>query len=99
MGALWNESQTKFDLAALQAAVDKEAASVRCSSSSTFAHHLVTLPENARSDRLRGGIYSLILARLGAQVTLLDFSRDTLVSAEHNLRALTWMASCCRPCL
>src|SRR3990172_4087524 len=35
-----------------------------------------------------GGIYSMIFARLGAQVTLMDYSAEALSLAERNLQAL-----------
>jgi|TARA_B100001964_G_scaffold243271_2_gene320685 2-polyprenyl-3-methyl-5-hydroxy-6-metoxy-1,4-benzoquinol methylase len=89
-GAIWQNDISNYDAAAVLAAVEEESASVRCEKITTYLDtHLGDLGGKHTIEIGCGGaIYSLILARLGARATLLDYSPDALALAERNLGAL-----------
>ena len=89
-GAIWQNDISNYDAAAVLAAVEEESASVRCEKITTYLDtHLGDLGGKHTIEIGCGGaIYSLILARLGARATLLDYSPEALALAERNLGAL-----------
>lgn len=74
----------------VMAAVDAEASGVRCRKILAYLHgHNVDVSSSRTIEVGCGGaVYSMILARLGAHPTLLDYSSDALLLAESNLGAL-----------
>ena len=89
-GAIWQKDIANYDAAAILAAVEEESASIRCEKITNYLNnHLGDLGGKHTIEIGCGGaIYSLILARLGARATLLDYSPDALMIAERNLGTL-----------
>lgn len=88
--ALWKKDVACYDPSALSAAVEEESTGVRCQKITRYLDRYLGDLAGKRTIEVGcgGGIYSMIFARLGARVTLLDYSPDALMLAERNLGAL-----------
>lgn len=87
-GNIWSEGRGSVD--EIHSAIVSESASVRCRK--ILAYLKMNLGELSNISTIEigcgAGIYSLILAGLGAKVTFFDYSSEALKLAEQNLRSL-----------
>ncbi len=89
-GNVWEKDLAEYQGVEMRAAVDEEANSVRCEKILQFLRNRLGGLSGLRTVEVGcgGAIYSLIFARLGAKITLLDFSSAALRLVEQNLEAL-----------
>lgn len=89
-GAIWKQGIDGYDASAVLDTVEQESTGVRCQKITGYlSHHLGDLSGKRTIEVGCGGaVYSLILAQLGARVTLLDYSSEAIALAERNLSVL-----------
>ena len=87
---LWKKDISSYDSDSVLSDVEEESASVRCEKIVRYLESSVGDLADKRTIEIGcgGGIYSLIFARLGARITMLDYSSDALAIAERNLGTL-----------
>ena len=87
---LWKKDISSYDADSVLSDVEEESASIRCKKILRYLESSVGDLSGKRIIEIGcgGGIYSLIFARLGASITMLDYSSDALAIAERNLGAL-----------
>lgn len=89
-GAVWRQDISNYRPGRILAAVEEESGSVRCGKILEYLSEHVGDLSGKRTIEIGcgGAIYSLILARLGACPTLLDYSPEALTLAQRNLDVL-----------
>jgi len=89
-GDMWSKDLQSYDPDAELDAINSENLSVRCQKILRYLHKKIGDLDGKQTIEIGcgGAIYSLILARMGARPTLLDYSPDAIILAKRNLDAL-----------
>lgn len=89
-GSVWKKDLEHYDSGSVLPGVEEESSGVRATKIINYLEEHISTIARKRTVEIGcgGATYSLILARLGATTTLLDYSRSALTLAERNFCAL-----------